>query len=258
MFTRLRTEETLGYIVFFSDVSDSFDSGFRVIVQSDTFSPVSERTVFCPVLARNLTAQNQQFVNWRIERCMRYCAQKLRTMEPAAFEKYKASLIIELSQPVQKLTQALNVFWSEVATYQLMFDRRERKLAALKSLTQEEVALYFARNVTDTAARRKFSMQVFGKKKLDLLPSAEQSPTAIDARADSDDMEQARADGCQMAAGAFDTAPLEGPRIVRVDDNYARFKQMHGLLPMAEFGVLDDPKHHIPDDAKSALPKPKH
>ena len=227
VFTRLRTEETLGYIVFFGAQRDETMANFRLIVQSDTFPP--------------------QFLNWRSERCMRYCAEELRSMPRSSFAKYIAARITELKQPFQKLSEATNDFWREINQATLTFDRKQRMLDALETMSQEDVATYFERHVVHPLTRRKMQMQMFGKTHAELLPSADESLTRVQVRPDSTDLEQAASDGCAISSDkkSFDTAVLEGGAVQRPGEDYVSFKERCGLQAR-RVGNLRDPKHRLP------------
>jgi secreted Zn-dependent insulinase-like peptidase len=188
-FTQLRTQEQLGYIVFFSVQRDDAESCFRCIVQSDAASPV--------------------LLNWRIERYLqRQCLAMLRDMPAAEFAKYREALVVEREQPEKRLSELSQRIWREVDSGSLNFRRKEVSVELIRSIEQAELVQYFATHVANVDTRRKFAVEVFSQAHYDASLRAhtgERPLLRVTARAGSKDLDDARADGLPIDGDSIDT-----------------------------------------------------
>jgi insulysin len=233
-FTQLRTQEQLGYIVFFSVQRDDAESCFRCIVQSDAASPV--------------------LLNWRIERYLqRQCLAMLRDMPAAEFAKYREALVVEREQPEKRLSELSQRIWREVDSGSLNFRRKEVSVELIRSIEQAELVQYFATHVANVDTRRKFAVEVFSQAHYDASLRAhtgERPLLRVTARAGSKDLDDARADGLPIDGDSIDTAALESKRIVAVGADWNAFKLRSVLGPL-DIGDLSDARHQAPPEAKA-------
>jgi insulysin len=233
-FTQLRTQEQLGYIVFFSVQRDDAESCFRCIVQSDAASPV--------------------LLNWRVERYLqRQCLAMLRDMPPAEFAKYREALVVEREQPEKRLSELSQRIWREIDNGSLNFRRKEASVALIRSVEQAELVQYFTAHVANVNTRRKFAVEVFSQAHFDATLRAhtdERPLLRVGARAGSKDLDDARDDDLVVDGDIIDTSKFEGPRIVGVGADWNAFKLRSTLGPL-DIGNLHDTRHQAPAQAKA-------
>lgn len=234
-FTQLRTQEQLGYIVYFQHTRDESDASFRCVVQSE---------------------ENPVLLNWRIERYLqRQALAHLRDMAEDEFAKYREALAVEREQPEKRLNEVSNRFWNEIDNARLQFRRKEDSVAIIRSLTRAEIVAFFTRHVADPLTRRKFSLQLFAATQFaaTLSKHAGDGPLLRIAARGESDLVDARADGLAVDAdSAIDTAAFEGARVVRVGADWNLFKARH-MLAAVDLGDVNSPQFQAPSDAKAAI-----
>ncbi|NHN37802.1 peptidase M16 [Pseudomaricurvus alcaniphilus] len=151
-FHQLRTQQQLGYVVFLSDFELKDVAGNVFVAQSPSAS-LSE-------------------VMRAIER---FVAESAGAVED--FELYRRAVLAELTDAPKNLQQQAEQYWSEIVAGHPNFERRTDLIAAVQSLTAEEVAEY-SRAILGSpqgvwltaAAERKvegFSPQLMGLDKFD-------------------------------------------------------------------------------------------
>lgn len=234
-FTQLRTQEQLGYIVYFQHTRDESDASFRCVVQS---------------------SENPVLLNWRIERYVQKQAlAHLRDMADEEFAKYREALAVEREQPEKRLNEVTNRFWNEIDNSRLQFRRKEDSVATIRSVTRADVVAFFTRHVADPLTRRKFSLQFFSAAHFaaTLRSHTDDRPLLhIAARSDSD-VADARADGLSVDADKLiDTSALEGARVVRVGADWNLFKARN-MFTAVDLGDVTSAQFQAPAEAKAVV-----
>lgn len=116
-FHQLRTEKQLGYIVFVSSMGLKDVAGNIFVVQSPSAElgvVVDEITAF---LSRSAGVADN-------------------------FEVHRQAVLSELTQAPQNLTEQSDLYWSEIVSGAVNFDRRLALVSAVESLTQDEFLDY--------------------------------------------------------------------------------------------------------------------
>lgn len=144
LFDVLRTKEQLGYDISCS-VRDNFSIlGFTITVNSQ----------------ENKFHAND--VEDRMESFRREFLEDLNNMSADDFNHIKESLI-KLNLVVdQKLRDEVHRNWAEITTEEYIFDRREKEVEALRSITQREFIEFYTNLVDNPDHLRKLSVQVIG------------------------------------------------------------------------------------------------
>lgn len=142
IFDILRSKEQLGYDVSCSLRDNHGILGYTIIVNS----------------------QENKFsvdhVDDRIENFRQELISIIRNMPPDDFQQYKDSLAkIKLTED-NELKDEVERNWAEITTDEYAFDRAQREVDALRTLTQEEFSEFYSSQHGD--GLRKLSVQVIG------------------------------------------------------------------------------------------------
>ncbi len=124
-FHELRTEQQLGYAVFNGSLPLMQQPGMFYYVQSPQYQ------------ADYLKQQFQEFLQKDLQR--------LANLTTAEFNQHKASLIGQLTQQDQRLSQRANRFWQEIGMQNYNFSHREQLAKTLKKLNQKEFLEFYQR-----------------------------------------------------------------------------------------------------------------
>ncbi|WFD32379.1 insulysin [Malassezia sp. CBS 17886] len=117
-FDQLRTKEQLGYLVFSGVRTSIGQTGFRIIVQSE---------------------RSAAYLESRIDAFLDQLRAQIERMAPAEFEAHRRSLINKKLEVVKNLNEETNRFWLSIHSGYYDFQHRERDVAALRTLTKEDV-----------------------------------------------------------------------------------------------------------------------
>ena len=133
-FHELRTERTIGYVVFATPLTLRRVPGLALVLQSDTTPP------------ELLAAEAEAFLD-RSDAA-------LRDMSSADFERHRGALESELLEAETQLDERTARYWAEIGRERHGFDSRERFLEAVRSITREELLATWSEVVLDPATAR--------------------------------------------------------------------------------------------------------
>ena len=122
-YTRLRTEERTGYLVYSSTLNIRKMPALLFSVQSPSHSPLRIGALFDEFIAD--------------------FARQMERMSEAQFETARAGLLIEVRQKDTNLAERSDRYWLEIDRREFGFDSRERFDEALSTLTLAEMRQYF-------------------------------------------------------------------------------------------------------------------
>ncbi|KAI3838122.1 hypothetical protein MKW98_009073 [Papaver atlanticum] len=143
VFHQLRSVEQLGYITVLMQRNDSGIRGLQFIVQS--------------------TAKDPGQIDLRVESFLKEFESKLYEMPADEFMSNVNALIDMKLEKHKNLNEETSFFWREIFDGTLKFDRREIEIAALKSLTRQELIDFFNEYIKVGApAKKMLSVQVYG------------------------------------------------------------------------------------------------
>lgn len=228
-FDQLRTKETLGYIVWSGGHSLKGVLGYRVIVQSAQYSA--------------------SYLDARIEAYLNKFRTILASMPTDRFDKHRTAVIAKKQEKDKSLYEEAGRHWHEITRHRYSFNRTDLEVAELQKLTQDDLVAFFDTYVmVNSARRRKFSVQVFGKQwdpatPSTTLPAPEQkngvaATTAAAPAADAaaapaaatDKAATADASKDKEAAEPLPPAPTDESTVVELTD-YMKFKRSMPLFP---------------------------
>ncbi|CAL8095861.1 unnamed protein product [Calicophoron daubneyi] len=133
-FTRLRTEQQLGYIIFTGARRSNVMQGFRVILQS-TFRP----------------DELEQY----IEDFLTAFQNILKEMPHEEFVTHVESLKSRLMEKPKGMTEQNERFWCEIACHHYNFDRRNLEIQELKKVNHKDLIQFFETWISPASAKRK-------------------------------------------------------------------------------------------------------
>ncbi len=122
-YTRLRTDNQAGYLVYSSVLNILQLPALLFSVQSPSYSPLQIKALF--------------------DRFITDFARQLEQMTQAQFETARAGLLIEARRKDNNLAERSHRYWTEIDLGQFGFDSREQFADALSQLTLAEVRQYF-------------------------------------------------------------------------------------------------------------------
>lgn len=122
-YTQLRTHEQLGYAVFAFPMAVGRQWGIAFLLQSSDKQPAA------------LWARYQAFFPTAQE--------KLRNMSPDEFTQIKQGVVGEMMQAPQTLSEEAARFSKDFGRANMAFDSRDKVIAAVKGLTQQQLADFF-------------------------------------------------------------------------------------------------------------------
>jgi protease-3 len=126
-YSQLRTQEQLGYAVFAFPIPVGKQWGIGFLLQSNNKQP--------------------QYLYQRYLAFYPQAEKRLRAMKPDEFAQYKQALINEMQQRPQTLDEEADRFGNDFSRGESRFNTRDKVLAVIQSLTQEELANYFHKAV---------------------------------------------------------------------------------------------------------------
>ncbi|KCV68489.1 hypothetical protein H696_04782 [Fonticula alba] len=174
-FNQLRTKEQLGYVVH-SDVSfGSGSAGLKILVQSAVRTP--------------------GYIGSRVRAFMRRAlVTEFETLSDESFQAYVDAVKALVAEKDKRLGQEAARWWSSIVAGHTFFDQVDHLLAALDSVTKEEVTSLFRTNVVEADSSSSLTIAMVSH--VDPVPVVA-TPTS----STSGDLASPRADG--------DEAPVE-------------------------------------------------
>ncbi|MBY4677967.1 insulinase family protein [Marinobacterium arenosum] len=158
-YTRLRTEQQLGYVVFQTPIQLRKAPGLAFVVQSPVADPLQLET--------------------HIDQFMGEMRDSLLTMNEAELERYKRSLISRIMKPENSLAERSDRYWREIDRQADDFNSREQLVQAVNDLKIEDLV-----NCYQGMSERRLTVRSFGQKHLQKVASrevAKKCDTEIDA-----------------------------------------------------------------------------
>ncbi|KRX46846.1 Insulin-degrading enzyme [Trichinella murrelli] len=140
-FHQLRTVEQLGYIVFGGLRRANDTQGLHIIVQSE---------------------ESPAYLDERIEAFLSQLLEDIKNMPSEEFEEHRAALTSKRLEKPKKLVSAASKCWSEISSEQYNFERDEKEVNILQTITKEELIEFYKQHIAaDAPKRRKLSTQVY-------------------------------------------------------------------------------------------------
>lgn len=140
-YTRLRTEQQLGYVVFGTALPLRKAPGLAFVVQSPVADPV--------------TLEN------RIDSFLQQMGDTLSTMDNATLERFKQSVISRILKRENSLTERSNRYWAQIDTDDADFSGRQEMADAIASLQLEDLVKCY-----EGMSSRRLTVRSFGQKHL--------------------------------------------------------------------------------------------
>ena len=117
-FTRLRTEEQLGYIVSVRASEDRGVSSLQFMVQSERKDP--------------------QYLASRVWEFLKDFKEKLMNLEEEEFEKFKSSILVKIMEKDLNIWQEGGRFWDEILKHRYDFHKKDTDKKVLESIGLKE------------------------------------------------------------------------------------------------------------------------
>lgn len=143
-FHELRTVQQLGYIVFEGAGETEFVRGIFIIVQSTVADP------------DELLSRIDKFL-------LDVREDVLEAMTEEKFQQYVSSLSATKAQPESNLMNQSFKFWNELRTGFKQYDRADKEIEVLQSITKEQVVEFFDKHIAQGGSeRRRIISQIYG------------------------------------------------------------------------------------------------
>ncbi|KRY77608.1 Insulin-degrading enzyme [Trichinella pseudospiralis] len=121
-FHQLRTVEQLGYIVFGGLRRANDTQALHIIVQSE---------------------KSPAYLDERIEAFLSQLLEDIKNMPSEEFEEHRAALTAKRLEKPKKLVSAAAKVWSEISSEQYNFERDQKEVDILKTITKEELIDFY-------------------------------------------------------------------------------------------------------------------
>ncbi|EFJ11426.1 hypothetical protein SELMODRAFT_447027 [Selaginella moellendorffii] len=143
-FHQLRSVEQLGYITALVTRNDCGVQGVQFIVQS--------------------TVKDPNGVEERVEDFLKSFETTLTNMSDEEFQRNVEALVEIKLEKHKNIYEETNFFWMEIDNGACKFDRQQVEVAALRTLTKDELLEFYINHIKSGAPmRRKLSVQIYGK-----------------------------------------------------------------------------------------------
>lgn len=148
-YNTLRTKEQLGYIVFCGSRKANGVQGIRFIVQSTKHPEYVEGRI--ELFLNGMTVSTSAGPPFHF-RCLIYflffhvffCLQEqLETMTDEEFERHKEALAAQKLEKPKRLSTLFNKFLNEISLQQYHFDRAEKEVTILRTITKQRFLDYY-------------------------------------------------------------------------------------------------------------------
>ncbi|XP_068182629.1 insulin-degrading enzyme isoform X2 [Antennarius striatus] len=158
-FNTLRTKEQLGYIVFSGPRRANGVQGLRFIIQSE---------------------KAPHYLESRVEAFLCTMEKVVEEMNEEAFQKHIQALAIRRLDKPKKLSAECAKYWGEIISQQYNFDRDNIEVSYLKTLTKEDIMVFYRdRLMVDAPRRHKVSVHVLSRE-TDSCPVVGEFPSQND------------------------------------------------------------------------------
>ncbi|XP_041370738.1 insulin-degrading enzyme-like [Gigantopelta aegis] len=140
VFSVLRTDQQLGYIVDSDIWSSCGVKGLRIIVQSD---------------------KTPDYVTKHIDAFLHSAEKTLRSMHDKAFKELVESMSSKLKEKPQDMAAQCDKYWTEITDREYIFERDKIELECLNTLTKSELYTFLKERVAaDGPKRRRFCTHI--------------------------------------------------------------------------------------------------
>jgi insulysin len=161
MYSVLRTQEQLGYIVAGVATSKWQVGGVRFIIQG---------------------VMDPEFLEGRLENFLHHFAGQLQEMNPEDFAEHVQSLITKKSEKDRNVDRHCERLMQELCSHTYVWDRKQREIEALAAISQQDLVSFFAQHLAVTSVtRRRICSHVVGRAALDVLKDAGVAPSVTEA-----------------------------------------------------------------------------
>jgi len=145
VFSQLRTNEQLGYLVFSGSRSDCGIEGYRIIVQSSVKDPA--------------------YLDERIETFLKEFREVIIKMPEDEWLRNLSSVITKKLEKDKSLKQESYRYWKEIVNpHTYIFDRAQREVELIEKIQKQDIIGFYDKYISpDSKHRRKFTSQVWGK-----------------------------------------------------------------------------------------------
>lgn len=152
-FDDLRTEQQLGYSVSCTWIMSYKSLGMQIWVLSPTHDPKD--------------------VDKRIEAFLEDFQTELNEMDDEEFKDNVNGLIADLMSEGRTVRELGETAWEEISNKSFIFDRRDKEVELLKTLTKSQVQSFYKDILLDSKTRRKLSVQVYSSSHISRKPVKE-------------------------------------------------------------------------------------
>jgi len=146
-FSRLRTEEQLGYVVYSGKATFDRVPGITFVIQSPKLSPDA--------------------LLGRIDRFLTEFTAQLEVMDAAEFEQGRNGLLSSIEKRDTRLSERSYRYLADLGLKYLDFDHRERLASAVRQMDQKNLAA-FAKGVLMPAAKKRLLVAMYGHQYRDM------------------------------------------------------------------------------------------
>lgn len=133
-YTRLRTQQQLGYVVYGTFAPRLQVPGLAFVVQSPTYSA--------------------QHIDESISAYLKTAVRELEKMPADDFEKHRQALLINLVEKPKNQGEVAERLWSDILLRRLDFTYREQVIAAVTGISQPELVNWYKNTLLAPAVRK--------------------------------------------------------------------------------------------------------
>lgn len=206
VYNQLRTVEQLGYLVWSGVGTHRGVLYFRIIVQSGVRSPL--------------------LLESRAEAFLASFAEELNNMTDDQFKMHVNAVIAKKSESYKTLSQESQNHWHEIQLRRYAFDRRQKEVASLCSLTKVHILQFYKQFLAINGSRAVLAVHIYGKDHvIGALLSVAINQNEVDCEASSSTLELKSSTAMNFSATAVDTA-----QVVIITD-FTDFKRSRPLYP---------------------------
>lgn len=243
LYSQLRTQEQLGYLVWSNLVSIKGVLHFRVLLQSSA-AP-----------ADYLNYRVEAFLSWwRTVELPRKLAQ-----DPAFFHTHKAALISKLTEKDKTLAAESQRLWTEITLRRFQFDRVEREVEAIHAIDVDHLLRFIDQFIVVSPAgdvqsqRRKLNIQYFGQGKTMPEPATRETEERIAFANLPVAVEAAAAESAAAAAAAAATAAAGAVAVVASESSASSSPAVLSAADVLRPAVPVDPRDIVVLDDLTAF-----
>eukprot|EP01118_Nematostelium_gracile_P012448 TRINITY_DN4540_c0_g1_i3.p1 TRINITY_DN4540_c0_g1~~TRINITY_DN4540_c0_g1_i3.p1 ORF type:complete len:814 (-),score=196.19 TRINITY_DN4540_c0_g1_i3:117-2558(-) len=145
IYNELRTKEQLGYIVWSSVQAQNRIQGFKIEVVSPSHDPTH--------------------IDQRVDAVIQFLDETLQALTPQEFQKHVSVCINTKMDKPKRLKEETDNHWVEITTQAYLFDRIEKEIETLKTVSLEDLQNLFKTHMVNKETRAKLSIRQFNQEK---------------------------------------------------------------------------------------------